>query len=218
MNKLLFAIVATLALFVAGCAQSTTSSDTAMAKDVDAMEKNDVMVSQDVMIKEDTSTSEDSSDAMMVKDESDKMMEKDSDFMMEESNDSMMKSEDTMMSSYEGEVLAGTTTPYLSFTQSDYDAALAANKKIIINFYASWCPNCREEQAQAIAAFNQLQNDNVVGFQVNYKDSNTDAAEEALAKEFGITYQHTKVILENGERVLKSTESWNTATYIAELS
>jgi hypothetical protein len=41
---------------------------------------------------------------------------------------------------------------------------------------------------------------------VNYNDSDTDPAEEALADEYGVTYQHTFVqIDENGNEVAK----WN---------
>ena len=31
----------------------------------------------------------------------------------------------------------------------------------------------------------------VVGFRVNFNDTETDSEEKALAKEFGVTYQHT---------------------------
>ncbi len=40
---------------------------------------------------------------------------------------------------------------------------------------------------------------------VNYNDTETDANEEALADEHGITYQHTFVLIENGQQVKK----WN---------
>lgn len=55
-------------------------------------------------------------------------------------------------------------------------------------------------------------------FRVNYKDSDTDDDEVALAKKFGITYQHTKVIIKNGERILKSLEGWDEEKYLTEIN
>lgn len=107
---------------------------------------------------------------------------------------------------------------YVEFGRSEYERALSENKIILLYFYASWCPICRAEQSELIDAFNELNNENVIGFRVNYKDSTTDSYEENLAEEFGITYQHTKVIIKDGEQVLKSLESWNKEKYLEELN
>ncbi|HLC60119.1 MAG TPA: thioredoxin family protein [Candidatus Nanoarchaeia archaeon] len=138
------------------------------------------------------------------------------DDMME--NEKMMKNKSMMGASYNGKVLAGTDSPYLEFNKVDYDNALKENKKILLYFYANWCPICRVEQSNTFAAFNELKDTNLVGFRVNYKDSETDADEEALAKEFGIAYQHTKVILKNGQRVGKFPDSWDKQRYLDELA
>lgn len=92
------------------------------------------------------------------------------------------------------------------------------NKIILLNFYANWCPLCKQEQPETFAAFNELNNPKIIGFRVNYKDSATDENEEALAKEFGITYQHTKIIIKDGQRVLKAPDSWDKARYLEELA
>ena len=68
------------------------------------------------------------------------------------------------------------------------------------------------------AAFNELNTDQVIGFRVNYKDSDTDSNEEALAREFGIANQHTKVAIKDGQRVLKSPESWDKSRYLSEIN
>lgn len=68
------------------------------------------------------------------------------------------------------------------------------------------------------SAFNQLATDRVIGFRVNYNDNETDAAENSLASEFGVAYQHTKVAIKNGQRVLKSPESWDQARYLTEIN
>lgn len=115
---------------------------------------------------------------------------------------------------YAGTVLAGTTTPYLAFEQTDYEKALRENKIIVLNFYADWCPICRAEAQDVNAAFESLDNPDVVGFQVNYNDPSTDANEKALAEQFSIPYQHTKVILVDGQEVLQETAQWNQQQFI----
>ncbi len=122
-------------------------------------------------------------------------------------------------SGYKGKVLAGTeATEYLDFKKEDYDKALKEKKKILLYFYANWCPICRLEQPLTFAAFNEINDSGLIGFRVNYRDSETDADEEALAKEFGISYQHTKVILKDGHRVLKAPDSWDKQRYLDELA
>jgi len=120
---------------------------------------------------------------------------------------------------YRGTVLAGVESPFLEFNRADYEAALKSNKVILLFFYAKWCPICKEEIKEAYAAFDDFQTDNVVGFRVNFNDDDTDGDEKALAKEFNITYQHTKVILKNGVQVgTKHVDSWNKLRYLSELS
>ena len=113
-----------------------------------------------------------------------------------------------------GETLAGTTTPYYAFTKAAYEKALKEKKVILLNFYANWCPICRAEAPDVAAAFDALNNPDAVGFRVNFKDTDTDSDEEALAKQFEIPYQHTKVLLVNGKEVSKETAQWNKQQYI----
>lgn len=117
-----------------------------------------------------------------------------------------------------GIVIAGTTTPYLEYTKAGYEQALKDKKIVVLNFYASWCPICRAEASEVKAAFDSLTNPDVVGFQVNYNDPETDADEKALAKEFGVTYQHTKVILKEGKEVFKETAQWNKEQFVTQIT
>ena len=134
-------------------------------------------------------------------------------------NEKGMMNEGNMMSEYKGKVLAGTDkTKYLEFNKADYEIALKEKKKILLYFYANWCPICKKEQPETFAAFNELNEPDLIGFRVNFRDSDTDADEEALAKEFGVAYQHTKVILKNGQRVGKFPDSWNKQRYLDELA
>ena len=154
-----------------------------------------------------------------VMEKKDAMMEKDSSMMKKEGE--AMSKEDAMMekSDYTGKILAGTeATKYLDFNRADYDKALKEKKKILLYFYANWCPICKKEQVDTFAAFNELNYPDLIGFRVNYRDSDTDVDEEALAKEFGVGYQHTKVILKDGQRVGKFPDSWDKQRYLEELS
>lgn len=120
----------------------------------------------------------------------------------------------TAATGYKGQVLAGKQTPYIAFTQEDYDKALKEKKIIVLEFYANWCPICRAQEPEVFAAFNSLQAERVVGFRVNYKDTETDANELKLANSLGIPYQHTKVFLVDGKEVKRSGDSWKRSDYI----
>ena len=120
-----------------------------------------------------------------------------------------------------GNVLAGSDVPFVEFNRTDYEAALAANQNVVLYFYANWCPTCKKELREATQpAFDQLSGiDNVVGFRVNYNDNETDSFERDLARQFGVAYQHTKVLLNTeGERVSKNPQSWDTSEYIAQIT
>lgn len=153
-------------------------------------------------------------------------MIKKGDAMMEKDNmvkdDAMMKDSEKMMEGgmmkYEGEVLAGKSAKLYDFKKSDYDAALKSGNLVVLYFYANWCPICKAEVPMLYSAFNELSSDKVVGFRVNYNDNETDSDEVALAREFGVAYQHTKVFLKNGARVLKSPETWTKERYLDEIS
>lgn len=119
---------------------------------------------------------------------------------------------------YKGKVLAGNPSPFLEFSKQDYEKALSENKIIVLNFYANWCPICRSEEPALYEGFNSLATDKIVGFRVNFKDSETDPDEEALAKDFKIPYQHSKVILKEGKEFSRSLDSWDKTTFDDEIN
>lgn len=134
-------------------------------------------------------------------------------------DEAMIKKDDgAMIVKYTGTVLAGKSAPLLDFVKADYDAAVKSDKLIILYFYANWCPICRVEFPQTQAAFNELTDDKVVGFRVNYKDNETDTDEKNIAREFGVPYQHTKVFLKNGKQILKAPDSWSKDRYLLEIN
>ncbi|HLD60873.1 MAG TPA: thioredoxin family protein [Patescibacteria group bacterium] len=120
-------------------------------------------------------------------------------------------------STFTGTKLAGTNSPLLEFNQADYDKASASGKLVVLFFYANWCPECKEELPEIKDAFNNLSTDQVVGFRVNFKDTETEDAETELARQFGVPYQHTKVFVRNGERILKAPDSWGQERYLEEI-
>lgn len=118
-----------------------------------------------------------------------------------------------------GTVLAGTASKLYDYNQEDYQKALASDKLIVLYYYASWCPICRAETRDATyPAFNELNDPDVVGFRVNFNDSDTDDSEKELAREHGVAYQHTKVFVKNDSRVLKSPEQWDKDRYLTEIA
>lgn len=109
-------------------------------------------------------------------------------------------------------LLAGSedATPIYEFDQVAYDQALADNKKIFLQWYATWCPSCRAEQKISQPFFDSLNESDVIGFRVNFKDKETSDDEENLAREFGVSSQTTKIFIVNGERVQKTPQHFVT--------
>lgn len=157
------------------------------------------------------------SEDIMKKD--DAMMEKKKGETMVKEEAMMEKEEGTMMAKYTGTVLAGKSAPLLDYNKADYDAAVKSDKLVVLYFYANWCPVCKVEVPNALyPAFNEFTTDKVIGFRVNYNDSDADSDEKNLAREFGVAYQHTKVFLKNGQRILKSPESWSKEQHLSEIN
>lgn len=110
------------------------------------------------------------------------------------------------------------TAPLTDFNKADYDTAIASDKLVVLYFYANWCPICRAEFPVMQKVFQSLTTDKVVGFRVNYNDNQTDNDEIGLARQFGVAYQHTKVFIKNGARILKSPEGWDEERYKSEIN
>lgn len=79
------------------------------------------------------------------------------------------------------------------------------NKRIVLFFFANWCPTCKAADKEFKVNLNKIPSD-VVIVKVNYNDPDTDETEKNLATKYSISYQHTFVqIDENGTEVTK----WN---------
>lgn len=133
---------------------------------------------------------------------------------MEENDDVAVGSEidetkDSKGNDFQGQVLAGTTTKYIDFNNEDYEKALAKDKTIILNFYANWCPKCKAEQPAIFETFEGMDDSNIIGFRVNWRDSDTESIEEDLARKYGITTQGSKIFIKKGTQILKQLGHWS---------
>jgi thioredoxin 1 len=86
---------------------------------------------------------------------------------------------------------------YTDYTSSAFQAA--SGKQRVLFFYAAWCPTCRPADANITANVDQLPDD-VVVFRTNYD------TEDALKAQYGITYQHTFVLVDENGNVI---QKWN---------
>lgn len=116
-------------------------------------------------------------------------------------------------------LLAGEKSPYYRFEKSHFESSLQQNKIIFLNFHADWCPICQSEKPGILAAFNELNNENVVGYQVHYNDGQTTEDDKEMAKKYGITYQHSKIIIgKDGNIALRSLEVFSKEKIINEIN
>lgn len=104
---------------------------------------------------------------------------------------------------------------FVPFENEIFEKAKSENKTILLYFYANWCPTCSAEVPVVEEALSKLDGEKIIGLRVNYADDEVDDIERGLAEEHGVVYQHTKVIIKNGEVVEKSGYPWpDVKTYI----
>ncbi len=115
-------------------------------------------------------------------------------------------------------VIAGSVSKYQNWDKSKFDEAVADGKLVYLEFSANWCSSCKAQEEHLKAAFELLDDPGIVGFKVHYKDDETTDEQEGLAKKYQVPYQMTKVILKNGEVVMKSPEPWEAQRIIEELT
>ncbi len=199
-------LLALLSLFLISSCTLQTGSGGAKIEEAGTMQEND-----EAMVEKGSSM-----DREDVSDDEDAMIDKSNNTMIEDQGH--IEDNEMMEEGYTGQVFAGTATKFIDFNKQDYDKAVSNNKIILLYFYAEWCPSCRAELPEINAAFDELEREDLVGFRVNYRDSNVDEYEENLAAEHGITYQHTKVIIKDGERILKAPNSWDKEKYLEEIA
>ena len=106
------------------------------------------------------------------------------------------KTDDTLMDK-------SASSRYVEYSKAALDQA--ASDRRVLYFYANWCPTCRPTDANFKENISKIPAD-VVVVRVNYNDTDTDQEEKDLAKQYGITYQHTFVQIDAQGKQLTT---WN---------
>lgn len=103
-------------------------------------------------------------------------------------------------------VQAKNRVAYGPFVQKSYESTLAQGKPVLLFFYASWCPYCQKQDPIIEKLYaDEAERLGVDAFRVHYADSQTSAEEKAFAKAFGISSQHTFVLLgKDGKEIARS--------------
>lgn len=110
-------------------------------------------------------------------------------------------------------------TVYKDFDVNEYNQALADGKVVYLEFYANWCPVCRRQEPIIEAAFEELDNEDIIGFRIHYNDNQVSAADQDMARLFGVSYQYTKVVIDkDGNVAKKSIELWSKERIVNELN
>lgn len=119
---------------------------------------------------------------------------------------------------YVGTPLAGDKTFYIEFNMVDYNFAIATDKLILLNFYSTECAYCQNDNDAAIAAFDSMDYEDVVGFRVMFNDPTSTLDDKNIALKYGVENLNTKVIIKGGKRVFKVTDTWNKQLFIDEIN
>jgi thioredoxin 1 len=102
-----------------------------------------------------------------------------------ESTPPLVVNVDTVPAGY----VMGSHQPYQA---SEFDAALADNKTVILDFHADWCHVCQDNAPLLKKA---LEGQDAVGFKANFDNEN------ALKKRFQVHVQSTYILFKNGREV-----------------
>lgn len=101
------------------------------------------------------------------------------------------------------QLVAQENARYLAYSPEAFSQS--SDDRRVLFFYANWCPTCQPVDKNLQENQDQLPED-VTVIRVNYNDTETSDEEKELAKQYGITYQHTFVQIDSsGQEVSK----WN---------
>ena len=88
---------------------------------------------------------------------------------------------------------------YAVYDQEALDAARARGDKLVLFFYAQWCPFCREADAEFLSSLDKIP-PGVTILKTDYDQ------EKALKQKYGVTYQHTFVQIDAADNLVTK---WN---------
>lgn len=115
---------------------------------------------------------------------------------------------------YSGRVLAGHRSFLYDFNQADFNEGLKTNKAILLFFYKNDSSLSQDELKKVYSAFDKLSTDQVIGFRVNFFDSDTDQDEKNLAKIYQVNAETTKILIKNNQPILETTDPWSEEKYL----
>lgn len=130
---------------------------------------------------------------------------KPSDARTQEVGNSMMAAVDPAKAVFD---LSGLAPGVLPFSSEADAQALASRKKVIYFFAASWCPPCRDTYRDLKANAGNIPDDLVIVV-VDYDKSG------ALKTRYGVTYQHTFILIGPGGEAKKT---WSGSRTIADIA
>ncbi|WP_424950822.1 thioredoxin domain-containing protein [Deinococcus sp.] len=107
-------------------------------------------------------------------------------------------------------VMAAAPTPsgYLVYTPAAFQAAKGERR--VLFFHATWCPTCKAADIDIRAKLSELPED-VALFKTDYDK------EVALKTRYGVTYQHTFVLVDSAGKALKKWNGGSMADVLANL-
>lgn len=113
--------------------------------------------------------------------------------------------QESKSSSYSGQLIAGSTTPYIRYNAADFEKAMSEGKAVYLYFYATWCPICAIERPKILSAFDGLDLKDAVGFEAHWSDGQNTQADDNLARDYGVASQHTHIFIGKGGNVIEKT-------------
>ncbi|MCA9307904.1 thioredoxin family protein [candidate division WWE3 bacterium] len=99
---------------------------------------------------------------------------------------------------------------YVEYSDKTVQTFLQEGKKVVLFFHAPWCPTCKSFDKELSENLNQLPED-VVVVKTDY-DTNTE-----LKKQYGVTYQHTFVQLDQDKNSLNKWSGGNLKSFLANI-
>lgn len=111
-------------------------------------------------------------------------------------------------------MIAGSESRYL--VHSGETIASSSESRRVLFFFANWCPTCKPADDD-FSKNSAMIPEGVAVIRVNYNDTETDQAEKDLAKQYGVTYQHTFIQIDKDGKVVTKWNGGGTKELIANL-
>jgi thiol-disulfide isomerase/thioredoxin len=98
------------------------------------------------------------------------------------------------------------------FERSQFVAAEATGKPVLVRFHATWCPTCRAQATVLAELLAAPENADVTAFVVDYDDQND------VVRNFEVTSQSTLVVVKGEKEVSRSIGATSKTALAAEIA